>query len=157
MTADQKEPATLQVGGDEVKLEMPMTREIDVHDRDPMGMVQHVKIKFQDVIAEPDTEVFSFDSVWVTSYKVFTTTKLWCYRITSLIFAVPLAVLWGITFACISFCNSWVCLPVIKTEEIEMNCVRKIWEFFLGTFVGPCFEAMGKCFGGMRFRMVKEG
>ena len=45
MTADTKEPATLQVGGDEVKMEMPQTREIDVHDRDPMGMVQHVKVR----------------------------------------------------------------------------------------------------------------
>ena len=42
--SDQKEPATLQVSGDEVKMEIPQTREIDIHDRDPLGMVQHVKV-----------------------------------------------------------------------------------------------------------------
>lgn len=151
MTTDEKtEGESLQIGGEDVKVEMPQTREIDLHARDPHGMNEHIKVRFQDIIAEPDEEIFSFDAVWTTSYKTFTLTKLWCYRITSLLFAVPLSVCWGIYFACLAFCSAWVCLPCIKSEEIECLCLRRIWNAILNSFVAPCFEAMGKCFSGFR-------
>ena len=45
-TEEKKEPQgeSLQIGGEDVKVEMPQTREIDLHDRDPHGMNEHVKV-----------------------------------------------------------------------------------------------------------------
>jgi len=145
--------ATLTVAGTDAKIDMANQREIDIHERDPNGMNDYVKIRFHDIIAEPDPEVFSFDNVWALSYKVFTNTKVWCYRITSLILAVPLAVLWGIYFACVAFCTAWCCVPCLKSEEIELKCVKNLWKLVIDSFIAPCFEAVGRCLGNIGVRV----
>jgi len=159
MSAEQKtEPATLQVGGEDIKVDMEGSgeREIDIHERDPTDMNGHIKVRFQDIIAEPDTEVFSFDKVWTLSYTVFTQTKIWCYRITSLILALPLAVCWGVYFACLSFCTAWVCVPCLKTCGIECHCFRQCYQMIFSAFLDPFFDAIGRCFRQMRVHIVKE-
>lgn len=88
--------------------------------------------------------------------QVFTNTKVWCYRITSLILAVPLAVLWGVYFACVAFCTAWCCVPCIKSEEIELRCVKNVWRLTIDTFVAPCFDAIGRCFSNIGVRVNKE-
>ena len=54
--------------------------------------------------------------VYLCILQAFTVTKMWCYKITSLILGVPCAVIWGIYFACLAFCTSWCCMPCIKSE-----------------------------------------
>lgn len=140
----------------EVKIEMPETKGIDIHNRDPQGINGHIKVKFADIIAEPDPEVYSFDKVWELSFSTFTNTKIWCYRILSAIFALPCALCWGCYFACIAFCGVWCCMPCIKSEEIEIGCVRKIWVFFVDAIVAPCCVAFGKCLGGIRVHKTAD-
>lgn len=157
-TEEQKcDPAMLQVGGEECKLSIPETREsLDLRDRDPNQLNDHVKVRFDEMFAEPDKEVFSFDKIWLLSFKVFTNTKMWCYRITSLILGLPLAFCWGILFACLSFCNIWVYMPYLRCHNIEMFCVRRLYEICIGAFVAPCFEAVGRCFSGVVVRIRRE-
>lgn len=162
MSGEEKkgEPATLQVRGEDVKLNMSAeaskSEDVDVNERDPLRVNDHVKVRFQEIFAEPDTEVYSFDTIWIWSYKVFTNTKLWCYRITTLILGLPLALCWGVCFACISFCNIWVYMPCLRCHDVECLCLRRVWEILLGTFVGPCFEAMGRVFSGFVIRLRRD-
>uniref|UniRef100_A0A1I8GQY0 Caveolin n=1 Tax=Macrostomum lignano TaxID=282301 RepID=A0A1I8GQY0_9PLAT len=118
---------------------------IDLVNRDPDLINQHLKVQFEDIIAEPDPTVFSFDNVWTCSFKVFTSTKLWCYRIISLICAIPAAICWGIEFAMLSFCTIWCWQPSLKAFDISLWYTRRIYEILLKVFVEPCFHAFGKC------------
>jgi hypothetical protein len=88
--------------------------------------------------------------------QVFGLTKLWCYRITTVVFAIPLALCWGVSFACVSFCRIWVCVPCLRSCDIELMCVRRVWGVCLQTFVGPCWEAFGKLFYNIRIKFSKS-
>ncbi|PAA75353.1 hypothetical protein BOX15_Mlig010275g2, partial [Macrostomum lignano] len=148
-----------KVAGKRVTLERNQDEEqrLDVISRDPNGLNKHCKIQFEDIIAEPDPTVFSFDSVWTISYKVFTTTKLWCYRISSLICAIPAAICWGIEFACLSFCTIWCWQPSIKAYEISLWYTSRIYEVLLKAFMEPCFHAIGKMFSHIVVNVRQSG
>ncbi len=113
------------------------------------------QLTFQEVFAEPDESIFSFDQIWRVAYKVFTTVKLWWYRILSLVFGVPLACIWGVIFACISFLQIWICVPYLKGYFIEMHCIKQVFQFTLEAFVIPMYEAAGRVFSFIRVTIVQ--
>ncbi|CAB1417893.1 unnamed protein product [Pleuronectes platessa] len=126
------------------------TKEIDLINRDPKQINEDVvKVEFEDVIAEPDG-THSLDGVWKLSYTTFTVSKYWCYRILSAIFGIPVALLWGFLFACISFCHIWAVVPCIKSCLIESQCISRIYSLCIQTFCDPFFEALGKVFSSVR-------
>lgn len=112
-------------------------------------------MEFEDVIAEPDG-THSLDGVWKLSYTTFTVSKYWCYRVLSAIFGIPVALLWGFLFACISFCHIWAVVPCIKSCLIESQCISRIYSLCIQTFCDPFFEALGKIFGSIRVALRKE-
>ncbi|XP_041349623.1 caveolin-1-like [Gigantopelta aegis] len=116
----------------------------------------NLQVTFDEIFAEPHPTVFSFDKVWILSYKVFTNTKLWTYRIITLLLSIPLSAVWGVYFACLAFCTIWCCRPCIKSYDIELSCLRGFWEILLSTFYRPCFESIGYCFYNIRIRTIKE-
>lgn len=87
-------------------------------------------------------------------FQLFTNVKLWCYRITSLICGLPLAIYWGVYFALLSFCAIWCCEPYLKAYAIELGCVRRIFQTMLNAFYRPCFEAIGYIFYNIRIQKV---
>lgn len=113
------------------------------------------QVEFEDVIAEPDG-THSLDGVWKLSYTTFTVTKYWCYRILSAIFGIPVALLWGFLFACISFCHIWAVMPCIKSCLIESQCISRIYSLCIQTFCDPFFQALGKIFSSVRVALRKE-
>jgi len=134
----------------------PVEPPVDLKDRDPYGMNQHLRLVFSDIIGEPEPGTFSFDRVWILSYQTFTSTKLWCYRILTLLCAIPAAICWGMHFACLSFCNIWCFVPCIKACNIKMACLQKIYGAIMGAFIGPLFDAIGRCLGHIRVTTIKS-
>lgn len=133
-----------------------LTKEIDLIQRDPKNINQDVvQVDFEDVIAEPDS-IHSFDGVWKASSTTFTVTKYWCYRVISAIFGLPLALLWGFLFACLSFCHIWAVVPCVKSYLMEIQCLSQFYAACVRTFIDPIFEAMGKALGGIRVALRKE-
>ncbi|XP_028669251.1 caveolin-3-like [Erpetoichthys calabaricus] len=133
-----------------------LTKEIDLVNRDPKNINEEiVTVDFEDVIAEPDG-THSFDGVWKVSSTVFTTSKYWCYRVLSAICGVPLALIWGFFFACISFCHIWAIVPCIKSYLLEVQCISNIFTLCVQTFCDPVFEALGKVFSGIRVALRKD-
>uniref|UniRef100_A0A9L0S736 Caveolin n=3 Tax=Equus TaxID=9789 RepID=A0A9L0S736_HORSE len=119
-------------------------KEIDLVNRDPKNINEDiVKVDFEDVIAEP-VGTYSFDGVWKVSYTTFTVSKYWCYRLLSTLLGVPLALLWGFLFACISFCHIWAVVPCIKSYLIEIQCISHIYSLCIRTFCNPLFAALGQ-------------
>ncbi|XP_032378923.1 caveolin-1 [Etheostoma spectabile] len=132
------------------------TKEIDLVNRDPKRINDDVvKVDFEDVIAEP-AGTYSFDGVWKASFTTFTVTKYWCYRLLTALVGIPLALVWGIFFAILSFIHIWAVVPCIKSYLIEIHCVSRVYSICVHTFCDPLFEAMGKCFSSVRIRTTKE-
>ncbi|XP_072287366.1 caveolin-3-like [Pyxicephalus adspersus] len=133
-----------------------LTKEIDLVQRDPKKINQDVvQVEFEDVIAEPDS-IHSFDGVWKASGTTFTVTKYWCYRVLSAILGLPLALIWGFLFACLSFCHIWAVVPCVKSYLIEVHCLGQFYAVCVRTFCDPVFEAVGKALGGIRVALRKE-
>ncbi|XP_006010785.1 caveolin-3-like [Latimeria chalumnae] len=131
-------------------------KDIDLVDRDPKKINEEiVQVDFEDVIAEPEG-THSFDGVWKVSTTSFTVSKYWCYRILSAIFGIPLALIWGFFFACISFCHIWAVVPCVKSYLIEVQCLSNIHSLCVRTFCDPIFEALGKVFSSIRVALRKD-
>ncbi|XP_073688146.1 caveolin-1 [Garra rufa] len=131
------------------------TKEIDLVNRDPKHLNDDVvKVDFEDVIAEP-AGTYSFDGVWKASFTTFTVTKYWCYRLLTALVGIPLALVWGIFFAILSFIHIWAVVPCVKSYLIEIHCVSRVYSICVHTFCDPLFEAMGKCFSSVRVTTAK--
>ncbi|XP_067907335.1 caveolin-1-like [Heterodontus francisci] len=132
------------------------TKEIDLINRDPKHLNDDVvKVDFEEVIAEPEG-THSFDGVWKASFTVFTVSKYWCYRLLSALFGIPLAIIWGIYFAILTFIHIWAVMPCIKSYMIEIQCISRVYSICIHTFCDPFYEALGKMFSSIRVTMQKE-
>ncbi|KAF7707715.1 caveolin-1 [Silurus meridionalis] len=131
------------------------TKEIDLVNRDPRHLNDHVlKVDFEDVIAEPGG-IYSFDGVWKASFTTFTVTKYWFYRLLTALVGIPLALIWGIFFAILSFLHIWAVVPCLKSYLIEIHCFSQVYSICIHTLFDPLFEAMGKCFSNVRVTTTK--
>uniref|UniRef100_A0A3B4V8L7 Caveolin n=1 Tax=Seriola dumerili TaxID=41447 RepID=A0A3B4V8L7_SERDU len=133
-----------------------LTWEVDLINRDPKQINEDaVKVNFEDVIAEP-VGVHSVDGVWKASYTTFTVSKYCCYRCLTAILGIPLSLIWGLLFACLSFCHIWAVVPCVKSCVIESQCLSRIYSLVIHTFIGPFFEAWGKMYSGVKVVLRKE-
>ncbi|XP_039192945.1 caveolin-1 isoform X1 [Crotalus tigris] len=132
------------------------TKEIDLVNRDPKHLNDEVvKIDFEDVIAEP-AGTHSFDGIWKASFTTFTVSKYWFYRLLSAIFGIPMALIWGIFFAILSFFHIWAVVPCIRSYLIEIQCIGRVYTIFIHTFCDPFYEAVGKMLSSIRATVRKE-
>ncbi|XP_028670341.1 caveolin-1 isoform X1 [Erpetoichthys calabaricus] len=132
------------------------TKEIDLVNRDPKHINDDVvKVDFEDVIAEPEG-THSFDGIWKASFTTFTVSKYWCYRLLTVLVGIPLALVWGIYFAILSFIHIWAVVPCVKSFLIDIQCISRVYSICIHTFCDPFFEAMGKVFSSIRVSMNKE-
>uniref|UniRef100_A0A3Q3X4L4 Caveolin n=1 Tax=Mola mola TaxID=94237 RepID=A0A3Q3X4L4_MOLML len=130
--------------------------EIDLDNRDPKQINEDVaKVDFEDVIAEPDG-IRSVDKVWKASHKTYTVSNYCCYRSLSAIFGVPLSLVWGLLFACLSFWHIWAIVPCIKSCQIEFRCLCQPYLLLIKTVINPIFKATGKICRGVRGVFRKE-
>lgn len=114
-----------------------------------------LQIDFEDVIAEPEG-THSFDGIWKASFTTFTVTKYWFYRLLSAIFGIPMALIWGIYFAILSFLHIWAVVPCIRSYLIEIQCISRVYSICIHTFCDPLFEAIGRVFSSIRATVRKE-
>uniref|UniRef100_H2YT80 Caveolin n=1 Tax=Ciona savignyi TaxID=51511 RepID=H2YT80_CIOSA len=148
----------------EVKVEQPKPKkqkrfkkpkkrdDLDYDDRDPRNLQEAVKVNFADIIAEP-SGAHSFNTVWGTSYKLYSVTKHWVYRIMSLLCGVPCALLWGVYFACLAFLSIWCIMPCIRSIGIKMNFIGQVWGLCIRTLLDPIFESVGLLLSRIRIVM----
>ncbi|KAI0209875.1 Caveolin-3 [Lamellibrachia satsuma] len=150
-TASPSKPATINLQDEPVKI-----KETDASERDPQHLNDHVKVQFHDIIAEPDTEAQSPDKVWMLSDQAFVATKLWTYRILSLVLGLPCAVCWGCQFATLAFCNVWCCMPCLKVCDIKLLWLRRLCCGCSGALIAPMAENVGKLFGNVRAKITTD-
>ncbi|KAK9973570.1 hypothetical protein ABG768_024291 [Culter alburnus] len=125
-----------------------------IKDRDPKGINKYLEVTFEDVIAEP-ASVSSFDKVWLWSHALFEVSRLWFYRIISLLLAVPVALVAGVLFAVLSCLHIWLIVPSVQLLVINLHWIKMIWHNVLDTAISPFFRSFGKCWGFIRISLEK--
>ncbi|KAM9311080.1 caveolin-2 [Gastrophryne carolinensis] len=154
----EKEKADARIFMDEDELShphMPMltekSYESEQRDRDPHNLNGHLKLGFEDVIAEPDT-THSFDKVWICSTAVFEISKYLIYKILTVFLAIPLAFIIGLLFAILSCLHIWIVMPFVRTCLMVLPSVQAIWRGITDSLVAPLFASMGRCFSSVSVR-----
>ncbi|KAL5014892.1 hypothetical protein ScPMuIL_009162 [Solemya velum] len=113
-----------------------MVADVDLVNRDPNDLNDHVKAQFHEVLAEPEG-VHSIDCVWRNSYTCFNFGKNCCYKLLTTLCGIFVALFWGCEFALITFEQVWCTTPELRVFSIYTGCCQKF--FGLGRFVSCCY------------------
>ncbi|XP_073323763.1 caveolin-3-like [Pagrus major] len=139
-----------------IRSDSPTVETDFTNNRDPKQITEDMdKVDFEDVIAEP-AGVHSVDRVWKFSFNTFTVSKFWCYRGLTAIFGLPLSLLWGLVFACLSFWQIWVVVPSIKSCMFVFHCLCRPLLQVTKTVVRPVLRVVGKIYGSVKGMVRKE-
>ena len=117
-------------------------KEIDLVNRDPNDMNNYLQVEFEDVFAEP-SGTHSMDCVWSNSFKCFTCGKNLCYQLMTFFCGLCIALAWGCYFASVSFEIIWFWGPYLRSLNILLYPIKKVFQITLSTFYGPIFETIG--------------
>ena len=82
-------------------------------------------MNFEDVLAEPDAS-HGFDPIWRSAFILFTGSRYWIYRLPSALFALPLALVWGVLFSLITFVSVWLATPVLRILDVVLFYIRRV-------------------------------
>lgn len=122
---------------------------LNVLDRDEKHINDTVNLNFEDVLAEPDVS-HGFDPIWRSSYVLFTGSRYWIYRLLAALFALPLALVWGITFSLLTFFSVWFATPALRILDVVLFYIRRIWVALIQTTLEPVANAVGGCFTNIK-------
>ncbi|KAG7214432.1 hypothetical protein INR49_006389, partial [Caranx melampygus] len=112
-------------------------------DRDPNDTNAHLKIGFEDVVAEPRSS-HSFDRVWIGSHAAFELVKFIFYRLLTTLLAVPMAFILGLVFGVLSCIHIWLVMPAIQSFMMLLPPIQAVWWSLVDMFVKPLYQSMGK-------------
>jgi len=123
--------------------------DIDLVNRDPNELNDHVKVKFDDVLGEPEG-AHAMDCVWTNSYKCFNCCKGCCYKLLTLLCGIPMAACWGCEFAMITFQHVWYVTPCMRVYMINCGCLQKFYGNCMQCCLQPLCEAMSYLLSNIR-------
>jgi len=119
--------------------------EVDLANRDPNSLNDHLGVSYEEVLGEPDA-THSIDCIWTNSYKCFNMWLSLCYKICTTLCGLCIAMGWGCYFAFVSFHHIWYLTPFIKAYEINIRIYAKIYAIWIKNCCEPCCESCGKMF-----------
>ncbi|XP_050414695.1 caveolin-1 [Patella vulgata] len=128
---------------------------MDPLNRDPNDINDHLKVQFEDVLAEPDG-ARSFECCWNCSRLCFNCSKGCCYKFLTLICALPFALCWGCSFAMITFQHVWHFTPLLRAWMINLGCMQKCFGTLVNCCLAPICEACGLMFSTIHVRQIND-
>ncbi|XP_002738351.1 caveolin-3-like [Saccoglossus kowalevskii] len=128
---------------------------LDMENRDPESLNVHVRVLFEDVLAEP-LGAHSPEGIWRCVFKMFICSKDMCYKILSYLCAVPAAICWGCNFACVSFSHVYAITPCLKAYVMNIGACKMIYGATVRMCCDPCYEACGRMLSDIRVTHVNE-
>ncbi|KAM4613827.1 caveolin-2 [Polymixia lowei] len=123
--------------------------------RDPRGINDCLKVTFEDVIAEP-VAVRSGDRVWIWSNALFEVSRVWIYRIVTVLLAVPVSIISGLLFAVLSCLHIWMVRPCTQCVLVGTRWLQSLWNIVMDVFVRPFLTSAGRCCGGFSVHLARE-
>nr|XP_011423450.1 caveolin-1 [Crassostrea gigas] len=128
---------------------MMMMENLDMVNRDPNNINDHLKTAFDDVLAEVDG-THSIDCIWKASYACFHGCKSCFYNIFTFFCGIWMACFWGLDFAVISFAHVWCVTPTLRMCMIHCNLCQKTFGTWINCCCAPCCEVFSLIFSNIR-------
>ncbi len=116
--------------------------------RDRHGLNQHVKVQLDEVLGEPEVPGKIPERVWNASNVSFNICQKLCYKVLSVVCAVPAAACHGCTYAQLAFCHTWCLTPRLRAWRENMRIVGQYWGACVYCICDPCAEVCRKCRNG---------
>ncbi|KAL1418631.1 hypothetical protein MTO96_025814 [Rhipicephalus appendiculatus] len=126
-----------------------LTIGLNLLDRDEKHVNDSINLVFEDVLAEPDAS-HGFDGAWKLTYLVFSSTRLWCYRLLAALLALPCGLTWGLLFSLLSLVHVWLLTPALRVLDVFLHVVHRVWGGLVRTLLDPVFQSIGKVAGDVR-------
>jgi len=125
------------------------TFQFDMVQRDAAKLHESIDLGIENIFGEPDA-VHSINGVWKAALTVFLAVRNFCYKLISLLFAVPLAILFGVLFAVFSALSVFLFVPVGRLLAIPFGWLAKIWSALISAFCDPLFGSISLIFGNIK-------
>ncbi|XP_043283843.1 caveolin-3-like isoform X2 [Venturia canescens] len=122
---------------------------VDLEDRDPNNLNQHLQVMWDDVIGEPEG-IRSPECAWRLSGHCFRLSRGCCYIFLSVLVAPIVALFLGCSFACLSFQHIWCLAPCLRVWKISCAATRTFFTACTHALVRPCTESLGYLFYNVR-------
>ncbi|XP_064606146.1 caveolin-3-like [Liolophura sinensis] len=129
----------------------PVSWALHLENRDPKFINSQLTVNFRDVLGEPEG-IRSVDCVWLTSDRCFNLWKSLCYRSSTLLCGICLAISWGCQFAFIAFLHVWYITPLMKVMELNCIYAKRLYGLCIGCCLNPVFESIGNIFNAFKGR-----
>lgn len=126
-----------------------LTIGLNLLDRDEKHVNDSINLVFEDVLAEPDAS-HGFDGAWKLTYLVFSSTRLWCYRLLAALLALPCGLTWGLLFSLLSLVHVWLLTPSLRVLDVFLHVVHRVWGGLVRTLLDPVFQSIGKVAADVR-------
>ncbi|XP_069779103.1 caveolin-2 [Narcine bancroftii] len=142
--------------GREVTPEPSMpTGALEKETRDPDSINRHLKVDFEEVIAEPAGS-HSFDRVWAWSGISFEVCKLWGYRIISLLCALPASISAGCLLAFVTCLHIWCLVPCGRICLLCQPTWRGFCQSLTDIVVAPLCSTASRCLRRVRVQLARH-
>uniref|UniRef100_A0A183BKP0 Caveolin n=1 Tax=Globodera pallida TaxID=36090 RepID=A0A183BKP0_GLOPA len=125
------------------------TFQCDLVQRDSAKLQEAIDLGVHDIFGEPDA-VHSLNGVWKTALTVFLAVRNFCYKTLSLVFAVPLAVVFGVLFALLSTLSVFVFVPIGRLLSIPFGWLAKLWSVLVSAVCDPLCRSIALICGNVK-------
>uniref|UniRef100_A0A914HA05 Caveolin n=1 Tax=Globodera rostochiensis TaxID=31243 RepID=A0A914HA05_GLORO len=125
------------------------TFQCDLVQRDSAKLQEAIDLGVHDIFGEPDA-VHSLNGVWKTALTVFLAVRNFCYKMLSLVFAVPLAIVFGILFALLSTLSVFVFVPIGRLLSIPFGWLAKLWSVLVSAVCDPLCRSVALICGNVK-------
>ncbi|XP_058799286.1 caveolin-3-like [Phymastichus coffea] len=122
---------------------------VELENRDPRHLNQHLQVIWEEVIGEPGG-IRSPECAWCLSIQCFRISRGCCYTLLSIFVAPLFALCLGLSFACLAFEHIWCIAPCLRIWRINCFAAKNFWNSFVQTVVHPCTESCGYLFYNIR-------
>lgn len=118
--------------------------QFDLGKRDEKDINPEVGVAFEDVFGEPSSAQ-SMDCNWRAAHCIFTRGRGICYKVLTLPFAIPLAIIWAILFAFATCLQVWCVRPGGLGLKAILGWAAAAWSFIIRSVLDPIFLSVGMC------------
>ncbi|XP_047740152.1 caveolin-3-like [Hyalella azteca] len=108
----------------------------DETNRDPKNLNPHLKVMWNDIVGEPEG-LKSLDIFWTCSRITYNVSRTFCYILLVVLLGPLIALINGLLFAILSFCQIWLVGPCLRCCKINCGTLRMFTETLLQ---GPYFQ-----------------
>ncbi len=108
------------------------------------------------VIAEPDRSAHSCEFLHSASGTVYRYSKLFIYRLLTILVGLPLMLFWGLTFGIYTFLMVWLVAPSRRLFQSLIAESGIYVQTISDAVIGPLYRSFGLMWSNVRINLVNQ-